>query len=66
MKYVPEILKYIDEIQDQRKKYCYSMKYYNVELPKEALRNVIINKKNLRFLWKKPKYLYRVEKRGKL
>ena len=25
--YVPEILKYIDEIRDPRKKYCYSMKY---------------------------------------
>lgn len=25
--YVPEILKYIDEIKDPRKKYCYSMKY---------------------------------------
>lgn len=25
--YIPEILKYIDEIKDQRRKYCYSMKY---------------------------------------
>ncbi len=27
--YVPEILKYIDEIKDPRKKYCYSMKIFN-------------------------------------
>jgi hypothetical protein len=25
--YVPEILKYIDEIKEPRKKYCYSMRY---------------------------------------